>query len=314
MNIQNLKDFLESKYCKSFNSIEVIQDGWDNCVYKLNTNQGSFSARVSKRDKNTSEIEFELRLCNFLEKEGFPVPSVQITDSGEYYSLFDNNPIVLQRWVDSDSIQIGKGIKPKLDVCFNAGVKLAELHNITSTYSPENMPNRKIEGELLRILEIQSNFLKFYDGAIFFMDDVKSVLSRYQGYKENLDNKKQIIHNDYRAQNILVSGDNVVAVLDFDWSCEGYAIKDLAHALVEWSLPDGADQHWDDVWHNFLDGYKSVHSIDENDIKAWVLFSTLADSSTYFMDKLESEYSPDISGVKMRSYMYKKFKYFKEIL
>jgi Ser/Thr protein kinase RdoA (MazF antagonist) len=65
-----------------------------------------------------------------------------------------------------------------------------------------------------------------------------------------------VIHNDFRAQNLLQKDNKILAILDFDWSCYGCFKKDLAQALTKWSLPDKAKTYWKDIFILFLDAYE----------------------------------------------------------
>jgi Ser/Thr protein kinase RdoA (MazF antagonist) len=47
-----------------------------------------------------------------------------------------------------------------------------------------------------------------------------------------IDSEPQLIHNDYRASNILTAGSEILAVIDFDGVAWDYCINDLANAFV----------------------------------------------------------------------------------
>ena len=314
MDKQKLLSFLKAEYLKNFQGADLVQDGSDNSVYKVSTRDASFAVRLSKREKDEEDINFETNLCQFLANKGYPVPPIQITADKAYYSDFKGQTLVLQDWVSADPVNLSWDTQPSRDICFQAGAKLAELHNLTSNYHPSFSPKRHIDTELKRVLESKDKFLNFYENSQGFVKDVEKALSFYSNLQKSTPEKLLVIHNDYRAQNILAKNNALSAVIDFDWACLGFAEKDIAHALVEWSFPDGAASHWNGVWDAFLRGYKGGRSPNEKDLKNWVIFSTLSDAATYFMDKLEREYSSDVSGVRMGSYMYKKFRYFQEVL
>jgi len=117
------------------------------------------------------------------------------------------------------------------------------------------------------------------------------------------------VHNDYRPGNVFFGGDKVSAILDFDWSCKGPAIKDVAHALCEWSFPDAAKRHWQDVFDTFLKGYNQMAKNKiklDNNLYRWICFSCLSDTATYFTDFANENTFKKIAS----SYMYQKFLYF----
>jgi homoserine kinase type II len=77
-----------------------------------------------------------------------------------------------------------------------------------------------------------------------------------------IDSEPQLIHNDYRASNILTSGSEIIAVLDFDDIALDYCVSDLANAFV---LLSTRFTNWQPtparVRDAFLDGYQSVRSL-----------------------------------------------------
>jgi homoserine kinase type II len=77
-----------------------------------------------------------------------------------------------------------------------------------------------------------------------------------------IDSAPQLIHNDYRASNIITARSEVLAVIDFDAVVWDYCIKDLANAFVrlgtyftDWR-PTPAR-----VRDALLEGYQSVRSL-----------------------------------------------------
>lgn len=79
-----------------------------------------------------------------------------------------------------------------------------------------------------------------------------------------LDGEPQLIHNDYRASNVLTAGSEILAVLDFDEVAWEYCVHDLARASVylrtrftNWQ-PTPAE-----VRDTFLEGYQSVRPLTD---------------------------------------------------
>jgi aminoglycoside phosphotransferase (APT) family kinase protein len=97
-----------------------------------------------------------------------------------------------------------------------------------------------------------------------------------------------LVHNDFRPQNVLFEAGEVSAVIDFEWSIpQAPAIKDLAHAALEWSTPDGeADIDGALLW-SFVDAYAAAIPVghplrsDRDDLLVWMRFGALADACTF---------------------------------
>lgn len=104
----------------------------------------------------------------------------------------------------------------------------------------------------------------------------------------------------------------IEAVIDFDYSVKSpFFMKDVAHAALVWSFPDGASRVDVGVFNAFIESYANNMGLDgaaficRYDIIDWVKVSALIDAAMYFI-------SPDFdreSG-ELCSYMYDKFKFF----
>jgi Ser/Thr protein kinase RdoA (MazF antagonist) len=77
-----------------------------------------------------------------------------------------------------------------------------------------------------------------------------------------IDSEPQLIHNDYRASNVLTAGSEILAVIDFDGVAWDYCINDLANAFVFLST---RFTNWQptptSVRDTLLEGYQSVRSL-----------------------------------------------------
>ena len=211
--------------------------------------------------------------------------------------------MILFSFCDGEKIIFDKNSFPNEQQAYNAGIILAKIHNLTENYTSPYKPSRTMISELKRIVENQREFEQKYENGTTFVAQVYDIL-------EGLDKcvrQNCIIHNDFRAQNLLFSQNKISAVLDFDWSCYGYPLKDLAHTMVEWSYPDGCLQPDVRIMHKILQGYERFRAVsDKSELKYWMCFSCLSDAATYFMDRL----NPISEKKQLRSYMYKKFLYF----
>jgi len=100
-----------------------------------------------------------------------------------------------------------------------------------------------------------------------------------------------LLHNDFRPQNVFFTGRELSAVIDFEWAVpRGPALKDLAHAALEWSTPDGAPAIGWRVADRFVRAYEdaSRQEVDREALLAWMRFGALADASTYALSILGS--------------------------
>ena len=311
MNEQMLREFCEDIYGLSATGASVLRDGSDNIIWTLKTENGKkYVARMSKRELG-NDISFEAEWLKVLLTDGVPVvPIIETKDKKPFAILPTGKALTVFEFVDGKHLSFGIDQSPSLSVVKSAAETLAKLHNTSRQHDVSLLRRRTVFTELERVVAKQKEIEGKVPGGKEFVAEVGKVLSWGKSQKFT----PVLIHNDYRISNLLFGGsDKVAAILDFDWSCQGPAIKDVAHALVEWSLPDGAKQHWQEVFDTFLDNYncyaEEIIKHDDN-LKNWILFSCLSDTTTYIVDRLErGEIKPVAS-----SFMYQKFQYFHAII
>lgn len=210
--------------------------------------------------------------------------------------------------IQGESLVVDQEHKPSLDAVHNAGLALGQLHTITEDVQIPHKRTRNIYTEVNRISTNKQKFAGMFEDGEDFAQKVATLTEELQSE----DQPSGIIHNDFRPQNTLFKGDELQAVIDFDWSCDGHLIKDLGLALAEWSYPSGAPEAWEDVFDTMLIAYNKTapHKIEKSDqLYRWIAFACLSDACTYFADVMEKTHTND-EKLKLRSYMYTKYKYF----
>lgn len=307
--INSLASFLSEKFGLSNIVIQNLRESSDNFVFLVSSNECKYVARFSKKTTE-QDILFELEFISNLRKNAFPAPEIIPTTSGDNFCLYEGSFIcVLFRFYEGKSVD--KNIPNMMDYVTLAGENLGNLHTLTENMALTMPRNRTILSELERVIEKKGVFISEFNNGELFIKEVEWAISFSR--QEN-DSKKGIIHNDYRIHNLLFKNSSTIKViLDFDWSCPGPLIKDVALALVEWSFFDGDRQPKLDIMETFLNAYNKTAplklSLDKR-LYDWMKFSCLSDTATYFCDRIGSEnLKKDIN----KSYMYQKYKYFYQL-
>lgn len=282
-------ELLSKKFNKDFVSYKKIYDGFDNVLFVLMTHDNSkYIYRQSLRDKPIKDIMFEKNFSDYLSQKNIPVRRVLYTGSESLLDFCEGTSLDVQQ------------ISEKM--AFNGGALLARFHNVAKDFNITPFPTRKLETELLRVIPIQDQLRAKYTNGADFVSIVEDLLQ--SKFLKTSDTR--IIHNDFRVQNVLFQNENISAILDFDWSCKGMPLKDLGHALVEWSFPDGGKFN-QKIFKSFFQGYTSNNpDIDYGALKYWIAFSCISDTATYLCDTLDD--MP--SGGEFLSWMYGKYLFF----
>jgi len=260
----------------------LLQEGVDNDMYVFTMANGSKGVlRLSKRNI-TETVDFEATLLNFLFEHRAPVPEILMTTKRNLWVVINGVTTVAFRFISGTTIAVEHDTKPDIRYACAAGEALARLHVAGLSFTYENHKRRTIFTEYERALLRRDSIVKL-DGGSEFLTIIESYLKWARQYQGDMG----IIHNDFIPSNILFDKFSVSAVVDFDWSCKGPLIKDLGIALAEWSLPNGLEHHWEEIFMSFLEGYnKSAPqkiSPDKN-LYQWICFSCLSDACTFFAD------------------------------
>ena len=266
--------------------------------------------RVSKR-LPVGDVIFEYEALQHLYSGGFSVPAWIKTKDGEVYaSIYDSGVAVMFDFLEGYHAKIDKDNVPTAEQAYTAGRALGSIAEIGTSFNPSSSRKRNIFVELERVIQYEDVFKKDFEGGEVFVEQVKQAIV----FAQESDSAIGLIHNDYRPGNVFFKNDNEISgVIDFDWSCIGPTMKDLALGVLEWSFPDGRTEPDINIFDAFLSGYNSVSKttyVKNKVLYAWIMFADLSDTSTYFCDRLED---PNSTKRILTSYMYRKYLFYKNM-
>ena len=307
--METLQKILNQYNIPEISPIEIVRESSDNHVYLIGEKNKKI-LRVSKR-LPIEDLRFEYEAMEHLISDGFPVAKWTKTKDGNFYAFAEEIEVaVMFDFLDGYHAGADKGTLPTKEQAYTAGRALASMAEISKTFRPSSSRRRNIFVELERVLQNKETFKKDFEGGEIFVEQVKEVIK----FGREDDSPVGFIHNDYRSGNVFFKNDKEISgVIDFDWSCIGPIIKDLALGVLEWSFPDGKTEPDFTIFDAFLDGYNSIAKekiIRGLKLYSWIKFAALSDTATFFCDRLAS---PDLKKKIARSYMYKKYLFFNSL-
>lgn len=285
---------------------DLIRESSDNQVYII----GKDNKKVIRLSKKLSveDVQFEYEAIQHLAKNNFPVAKWIETKNNNFYSSSDEVGVaVMFDFLKGYHAQVNKDSLPTKEQAHTAGNILGKLAKIGQTFQPSSPRSRNIFVELERVLQNEDIFKRDFKGRKEFVEQVKTSLAFAQEQKTSTG----LIHNDYNPGNVFFKTDTLInGVIDFDWSCIGPSIKDLAHGVVEWSFPDGAKESNFEIFDTFIEGYNTTAEnkiAKGKELYSWIMFAVLSAAATYFCDRLSDlEQKKDVNY----SYMYNKYLFF----
>jgi Ser/Thr protein kinase RdoA (MazF antagonist) len=197
-----------------------------NAILWAETNRGDLVVKWSRAPERFATLDASTRLLRALAGRGIPVAPPIATLNGL-------DRIVLR----GPSGALSVTVLPKLtgdwlDVedqaaVQSAGACLAEVHRALgesdSEVSPIATQSKSLKGRIGRWLADQDHG---------FAPEASRRLEDLLAGSPELHDEPQVVHNDFRAANILTRDSKVVGVLDFDDVVVGHRVNDLAKASV----------------------------------------------------------------------------------
>lgn len=170
--------------------------------------------------------------------------------------------------VDGGPLDVGDALAVR-----NAGAALARLHGALQEFS--DSPARAVAGTPQLDLGVRVEaWMDSPAGAGAEQGQLRAALLRGLPTLPPLDAAPQLVHNDYRAANLVTEGSTIRAILDFDELAWDYCVSDLAHAGVflatlfrDWGPTAPKARRL------LLAGYETVRPLGESE-RAWFGFLT----------------------------------------
>lgn len=214
--------------------------GLTNKTFKVTTSTTVIVLRFYSRDySDLAHIEFEMKVLAHLERIGFPVPSVLPGNNGEQIQTWEGLIIcafALIEGVPANSVPL----KPAH--LFSVGRRVAELRAAWVGFEPPFLPpiflyldyNRSAADELAVHLSRRG-----------LLVDPDAMLTQWEQASHQLKQQRDLlpmgmVHGDLWPPNVMLQGEEAVAILDFEACYYGPRIIDVTLGLMEFSMYHGA--------------------------------------------------------------------------
>ena len=261
-----------------------VKNGSVNTHYLVETKRGRYFAKIDEV-KSEIEVKQELDLLIHLRKQGFPCLQPIKSKTGRLYLIVDGKCLTVSRYLDGVEIAVDALTSAHLTTL---GHSLANLHLIGRTYK-KGIDNRFGFSRITAIYrDVRRQLPPHLKNIVRVLDDEFVYLENY------LDNNlpKGIIHGDLFPDNVKFKGGRLVGVMDFEASCRGKLIYDLATAVN--ALCYIEDRYRIDRFEALIAGYESLRllSLPEwdsfpNELRFSALRFTITRIKDFFLRKAD---------------------------
>jgi len=238
---ESLIKYLSEKFNANSSKLEVLQfpSGYSNLTYLIKFNQIEYVLRrppFGAKVKSGHDMSREFKILSILKNKFSKAPKPILFCSDEniigssFYIMERIKGVILRGGMPKDELPEPKKIK---DIVHDFVSTMTELHSIdcnapelSNLGKPEGYVKRQVEGWAYRYEQSKTNNFNGIEKTI------KWLCNNYPRKHET-----SLIHNDYKYDNIVLSGDNnltIKAVLDWEMATIGDPLMDLGTTLGYW--------------------------------------------------------------------------------
>ena len=241
----------------------VMDGGNENSNYCVETNSGKYVLTLCDQKSLKQATDLESLLVHLTE-HGIRTSRVVMPLEGPDVILHDQKPVMLKRHVDGEITANLSG-----NLLDQLGEEMARLHEISApSYLPESFPyGRSYFPEV-----IDSNLDHTY---INWLSEKNAYLQKR--IPQNL--PMTLIHGDVFFDNLIVQGDQLMAIIDFEEACYYYRSFDLGMAIVG-TCRDRQAICFKKA-RRFIRGYQNIvtlQSVERECLKAFTVYAAVATS------------------------------------
>lgn len=265
-------------------SFTGVKNGSVNTHYLIETKKGRFFAKIDEV-KGELEVKQELDLLLHLRKQNYPCHQPQKTKTGRFTIDLQGKCLTVTRYIDGVELPVTTITPTHLTAIGHA---LANLHLLGRSYK-KGIDNRFGFNRIVGIYrDVRRQLPPHLKNIIRVLDDEFGYLENY------LDNNlpKGIIHGDLFPDNVKFKGNRLAGVMDFEASCRGKLIYDLATAVNALCFID--DRYQIDRFEALIAGYESLRPLSlpewdsfPNELRFSALRFTVTRIKDFYLKKMD---------------------------
>lgn len=224
-----------------------------NFLFETEDGRGYF-ARIYE-EQGPAGATFEIQLNLRLAREGVPVARPLLPRSGGSFALYRGKPFSVYERLEGDSLR-QREVTPRVARALGAALARVHLARLEGLTIPEG---RFGEPQLRqRLATVRASGRSELLPAV---ERIEGLLTKLASERKVL--PSGLIHGDLFRDNVLVRGDEIVGLLDFESACRGAFVYDLVVTLLAWCYGDFLDEGTSGA---LIEGYAAVRPLEEIEI------------------------------------------------
>lgn len=204
--------------------VRALAAGTVNSNFRVDTDGGRLFVRVNE-GKREADVRYEAALLWHLGARRFPTPQPLRRSDGRAYAMHGSKCVTSFPWAAGESIADDR---ITVEHAGRIGWLLGQLHRATEGFRERRDGIYTFERIVARIDAVRGD--PRIAGALPILDEEVAWLRDHRGHSL----REGTIHGDLFPDNVLWSGTEVSALLDFEQASRGRLAYDLAVTLLAW--------------------------------------------------------------------------------
>ncbi len=244
-------------------AFSVMDGGLENTSYCIETSSARYVLTLWDQ-KSLKDATNLANLLVYLTDQGIRTSRVVVPPKEPIVFLHDEKPVMLKRYVDGDVTTNLTG-----SLLIQLGEEMARLHKIPApSYVPQSFPYGRSQFPEVT----NSNLGHAY---IDWLSEKNSYLQKRIPQQLPM----ALIHGDVFFDNLIVQGDQLMAIIDFEEACHYYRNFDLGMVIVGACRDRQGISFEKAGW--FIRGYQketTLQSIERETLKTFAIYAAVATS------------------------------------
>ena len=244
-------------------ALSVMDGGRENTSYCVETSSGKYVLTLcdQKSLKHATELA---NLLVYLTNQGVRTSRVVVPPREPIVVQYDDKPVMLKRYVDGDVTANLAG-----NLLAQLGEEMARLHEIPAPpYLPQSFPYGRSHFPEVTNSDLGHAYIDWLSEKTTYLQ---------KRIPQHL--PMALIHGDVFFDNVIVQGDQLMAIIDFEEACHYYRGFDLGMVIVG-ACRDRQGISFEKAG-RFIRGYQkktTLQSIERESLRAFAVYAAVATS------------------------------------
>jgi len=244
-------------------TFSIMDGGLENTSYCVETSSGRYVLTLWNQ-KSLQHATNLATLLMYLTERGIRTSQVVVPPNQPVVVLHDEKPVMLKHYVDGDVSANLTG-----NLLIQLGEEMARLHDIPApSYLPQSFPYGRSHFAEVTESKLRHAYIDWLSEKTRYL---------HKSIPQHL--PMALIHGDVFFDNVIVKGDQLMAIIDFEEACHYYRGFDLGMVIV------GACQDRQGISFEqagrFIRGYQkrtTLQSIERETLKTFTIYAAVATS------------------------------------